>query len=403
MIQNLRTKFIAFTMALVFIMLCIIFGTIYGFTASNLERDSLQMMRSASIRPVLPKKGTPSISVPYLVIRQNRRGEWSAHGSDYYDLEDKVFLTGLIEAVSTEKDRDGVLKTYNMRYLRMDGPSAQYVFMDISAEQSTLRHLVRTCVFIGFLSLLVFFAIVKLLANVALKPVERAWAQQKQFVADASHELKTPLAVILTNAELLADPAYSPEEQHTFGQNILTMSKQMRQLVENLLELARLDSITPTLQPLDISHLAANVLLPFEPVLFEQDLMLESHLTPGLWVKGSASHLQQVIEIFLDNARKYADPGTVTVRLDKAGSHALLQVENPGTPLTAEQAKDIFRRFYRVDPSRNRSGSYGLGLSIAETIVYQHGGKIWAEGTQTGNRFSVLIPLCHREAPELPQ
>ena len=174
----------------------------------------------------------------------------------------------------------------------------------------------------------------------------------------------------------------------------------MRHLVESLLELARLDNMTPCHNPVDLSKLTDSVLLPFEPVFFKSELVLESEITSGLWVKGNESQLRQLMEIFLDNARKYAEPGTVRVTLDKAGNHALLQVENTGTPLTPEEAKQIFRRFYRADSSRKRDGSYGLGLSIAHTITQQHSGKIWAEGTENGNRFGVLLPLSHRELPE---
>ena len=398
MLKKLRIKFICFTMALVFVMLCVIFGMVYGFTASNLEADGLQQMRAISGPPGMPDGRRPEIKVPYLVLQQNALGIWTAQGSDHYDLNDQDFLTALLEAVSEQAHRDGVLKDYDMRYLRSDGPTPRYVFMDISAERTTLRHLIRTCACIGIVSLVLFFGISLLLSRWATKPVETAWDQQKQFVADASHELKTPLAVILTNAELLEEESYSEEERKKFGQNILTMSHQMRHLVESLLELARLDNVTPVFQNVDLSSLTENVLLPFEPVFFEEDLVLESNILPGLWVKGSATHLQQVIEIFLDNARKYAHPGTVSVKLDKAGSHALLQVENLGTPLTAEEAKHIFRRFYRIDASRSRDGSYGLGLSIAEKITQQHGGRIWAEGTETGNRFSLLLPLFHKES-----
>ena len=97
----------------------------------------------------------------------------------------------------------------------------------------------------------------------------------------------------------------------------------------------------------------------------------------------------------------------VTVKLDKAGGHALLQVETPGSPLSAQEVKNIFHRFYRTDASRKRDGSYGLGLSIAQKITQQHGGKIWAEGLEHSNRFSLLLPLCHKDLsekhPELPQ
>lgn len=400
MLKKLRIKFICFTMALVFVMLTIIFGMVYGFTARNLQQDNLQQMHAVAGRPDLPGGKRPMIPVPYLVVQQDSRGFWTAQGSDYYDLTDQAFLEELLQAVSHEEARDGVLKDYNLRYLRLDKPNLKYVFMDITAEQATLNGLTRTCLIIGVLSLVLFFGLSLVLARWAVRPVEIAWDQQKQFIADASHELKTPLTVILTNAELLAEGNYPPEEQKKFGQHILTMSHQMRHLVESLLELARLDNVTPELQPMDLSKLAETVLLPFEPVLFEQELVLESRIVPGLWVRGSASHLRQLMEIFLDNAQKYAAAGTVTVSLDKAGNHALLQVENQGTPLTPEECKQIFRRFYRVDSARQRDGSYGLGLSIAQTITQLHGGRIWAEGTETGNRFAVLLPLSHREIPD---
>lgn len=403
MLKKLRAKFIAFTMTLVVVMLSVIFILVYSFTARNLEEDSLQLMMAVSARPVQLEDRGPQLPVPYLILQQNALGIWSAQGSDYYDLSDQSFLTGLLQTVSALEDRDGILTQYDMRYLRSEGPTVRYVFMDISAERTTLKHLIRTCTVIGIASLAAFFLICLFLSRWAVRPVEAAWEQQKQFIADASHELKTPLAVILTNAELLSEEGYSPQEQQQFGQNILSMSCQMRNLVESLLELARLDNVAPVLHPLDLSTLTETVLLPFEPVFFEESLVLESHIQPGLWVKGSASHLQQLLEIFLDNARKYADPGTVTVKLDKAGSHALLQVENSGMPLSPEEAGTIFRRFYRADSARKRDGSYGLGLSIAQKITQQHGGRIWAEGTQTGNRFCVLLPLSHRDIPELPQ
>ena len=399
MLKKLRVKFICITMSLVFALLCVIFGTIYGFTAINLERDSLQLMHAMTIPPGSLVEKIPDFKVPYLVLQQNMQGFWIAQGTDHYDLTDQAFLTDLLQAVSEEADQTGILRTYDLRYLRTETPTIRYVFMDISAEQTTLRHLIRNCVIIGIASLVAFFGIILLFSRWALKPVDAAWNYQKQFVADASHELKTPLAVILTNAELLTDCDQPPEAKEQFSQNILTMSRQMRNLVEGLLELARLDNVTPAFQLLDFSALTENALLPFEPVFFEQELHLESSILPGLWVKGSSAHLQQIIEIFLDNAGKYATSGTVTLKLDKAGNHALLTVENAGTPLTLEEANNIFRRFYRTDPSRSRNGSYGLGLSIAQKITLQHGGKIWAEGTAIGNRFSLLIPLSHRENP----
>ena len=397
MLKKLRIQFICFTMALVVVMLCVIFGTVYAFTAENLASDSLGLMRTLAARPISPDgKGRP-MRIPYLILRQTASGDWKAEGDEYFDLEDKAFLQSLIQAVDEQDSPAGVLKEQDLRFMRTEGRRNLYIFMDYSMERITLSHLVRTCVLIGFLSLVLFFGISLLLAHWALSPVETAWVQQKQFIADASHELKTPLAVILTNAELLKDPDYEEADHSRFRENILTMTYQMRNLVESLLELARLDSVTLTTQPLNLSALVERTTLPFEPVFFENQMLLQTQLTPNLWVRGSESHLYQVLEILLENAQKYASGGTVNVFLEASGNHCLLKVENEGTPLTQEDAKKIFLRFYRTDPARNRNGSYGLGLSIAQGIIHRHSGKIWAEGIPGGNRFCVQLPLCSKE------
>ena len=401
MLKKLRIKFILFTMALVCVMLCVVFATMYGYTAQNLERQSIETMYTLTSPLNLPNDMRPKVQGSYLVLTQTVNGAWLVQSSNAFEYGEDSFLRTLMEEVAATGSREGILEEHSLRFLYMDKPFPQYVFLDISTEQNVLKLLVRTFCLIGAGSLALFFGISLLLANIALKPVEKAWAEQKQFVADASHELKTPLAVITTNAELLEDDSYSPQEHQQFESNIRTMAQQMRNLVEGLLELTRLDNVTPDMEVLDISALAENVTLPFEPVFFEAGMELNTRITPSLWVKGSRLHLQQVMEIFLDNALKYGTGGEVTLSLQQAGNNVLLVAENEGIPLSQEDAKKIFLRFYRTDPARKRDGSYGLGLSIAQKIVQQHGGKIWAEGTASGNRFSVLIPLDHKE--NLPQ
>ena len=146
---------------------------------------------------------------------------------------------------------------------------------------------------------------------------------------------------------------------------------------------------------LDWSRTLERAVLPFEPVYFEQDLLLESDIEPGVIVAGNEAQLSQVAEILLDNARKYSTPGgLVRLTLHTQGRQAVLAVASPGAELTSQQCKDIFRRFYRVDEARSRDGSYGLGLSIAERIVADHRGKIWAEGKDGVNTFCVALPLA---------
>jgi len=137
-----------------------------------------------------------------------------------------------------------------------------------------------------------------------------------------------------------------------------------------------------------------DALLPFEPLFFEKGLELESHLDAGISVNGSESHLRQVVEILLDNAMKYTCPESrVWVYLLRQGKDCLLSVANPGPEISKADLKNIFKRFYRADKARSEGGSYGLGLSIAESIVREHRGKIWAQSVRSINTFFVQLPL----------
>lgn len=175
------------------------------------------------------------------------------------------------------------------------------------------------------------------------------------------------------------------------------MSRQMRGLVESLLELARVDNGTAkmTLTALDFSGLVSDAVLPFEPLYFEKGLGLDCQIEEGIKLKGSESHLRQVMDILLDNAMKYSSPmGTVRIGLKRQGSHCLLSVSNPGEQISQEDLKNIFKRFYRIDKARSMNQSYGLGLSIAEEIVSAHRGRIWAESAAGLNTFYVLLPAA---------
>lgn len=396
MLKKLRVRFICINMAIVLVMLSVIFGMVLHFTRQSLAQESISMMQSVAADPMqLNWPGTSSSRLPYFTARISPFGT-RISGTSYYDLSDAELAERIIN-LALEKDGDtGYLPDYNLRYYRTWQHGDEFIiFADVSSEEATMRSLLRLSVIIGLASLGGFFLISLLLARWAVKPVDKAWTQQRQFVSDASHELKTPLTVILTNAELLQDPDYSPEDRSRFSENILTMAHQMRGLVEGLLDLARVDNgaVRQAFREIDLSALVQEAVLPFEPVFYEKDLTLETSVEEGIKCKGSQRHLRQTVEILLDNAQKYADPGAVTLKLEKQGhSHCLLSVATPGTPLTPEECKNIFKRFYRADKARSSDGSYGLGLAIAESIVRDHSGKIWCEGTPGKNTFYVQLP-----------
>lgn len=400
MIKRLRMKFVCINMVIVTAMLAVIFSLVIFFMGMGMELQSRSMMQSiteSASRPRLWTEERQAAWRPHFVVQIGTRGEILATDSGYFEEMDTNTLLTLTKAALTREAESGILEDYKLRFQKRNGLSGQtIVFADISSEIATMENLVRTCVIISVISFGVFLIISFLLARWAVRPVETAWNQQRQFVADASHELKTPLTVIMTNAELLQSPDYGEAERSRFTDSILTMSQQMRGLVESLLELARVDNGTARMvfSELDLSELVSDGLLPFEPVYFEKELLLESEIQEGIRVKGSQAHLRQVLDILLDNAAKYSSPNAaVTVRLRQQGNHCLLSVANPGEAISKEDLKNIFKRFYRIDKVRSMNHSYGLGLSIADSIVREHGGRIWAESAEGINTFFVQLTV----------
>lgn len=403
MLKRLRIKFIGVIMSIVTILFVFIFGLVLHLTKQTAERESIQMMRSMAFRPPSsapmnkPDKMPDNIRLPFFTVKIEDDGDITAFGSDYYDLTDKELLKKLVDSVDDRAKETGVLSEYDLRYIKSDnGRMKAIVFADISSEKAMIRGLIRNSVIIGLIGYVVFFLISLLLAKWVTKPVEKTWNEQKQFIADASHELKTPLTVIMTNAEMLSDKSYSDSDRDGFTQNILSTSKRMRGLVESLLELARLDNNRAKIKlvAVDLSKLTNDSILPFEPLFYENDMELSAEIDNNIKVEGDKDKLRQVINILLDNALKYSDPADkVTVKLKQYSSECTLSVSGLGTPLTKEDLENIFKRFYRVDQARNDGKSYGLGLSIADSIIKEHNGKIWGESENGYNTFFVSLPL----------
>lgn len=401
MLRKLRLKFVCVNMLIVTLMLLVIFGMVFHFTQANLERQSLELMEQLAVDPfraVQPGERWGDIQLPYFVLQLGRGGDLTAISGGYYELTDENFLAEMIETVVASGQRTGTIEEYELRFCRVVNPMNQrIVFVDVSSQRATLKSLVEICALLGLLSCGVFLGVSILLARWAVKPVDRAWRQQKQFVADASHELKTPLTVIMTNAQMLGQPGFDPAQQSRFAASILTMSRQMRALVEDMLELARADSgqSREDFQTLDFSTLVSDCLLPFEPVFFEKQLTLESSVEPGICLRGREQQLRQLADILLDNAGKYSLPGgPVTLGLSRQGSrHCVLTVVNPAAEMSRQECRDVFKRFYRADKARSQNGSYGLGLAIAESIVKAHEGKISCDYSAGKISFTVTLPI----------
>ena len=251
------------------------------------------------------------------------------------------------------------------------------VITDKTSDQGLLNNLFRATVIIGVIMLIVLLVILIFLSRWITAPVQQAFKRQKQFVSDAGHELKTPIAVLTTNADILQDE---------IGENkwLVYMQEQigrMNQLVGDLLRLARMDNATQeyVFEDFDLSMAVAATTLPFESAAFEQHKNLEMDVQPEVHYRGSEQHIRQLCAIFIDNALKYSnDNGIIKVTLLQRGDHAVLEFYNTGCEISPEETEKIFERFYRGDKARNstKKSGYGLGLAIARSIMDVHKIKI---------------------------
>ena len=400
MIRKLRIKFVCVIMGIVMLMLAMILGVVIHFTGQNMEMQSINMMRAIATAPFQQGKlGKPpeEVRLPFFTVQIGNRGELLGISGGYFDLTDREYIESIVNAALASEHNTAELEDYHLRFLKEKSPRGYtIVFSDTTTESATLKNLYSICVLIFFVAMSVFLGISISLSNWVIKPVATAWEQQRQFVADASHELKTPLSVIMANAELLENEDTAEDDRKKFSKNILSMTYQMRTLVENLLEMARVDNGTLKMQfaALDFSQLVNDAVLSFQLLYEEKGQALQSTIPEGMSLQGSEQHLYQVMDVLLDNALKYSvSEGHTNVELKRIGHSCLLTVSNTGETIPKEDLKNIFKRFYRADKARSLNGSYGLGLSIAEAIVEAHKGKIWAASEPGYNTFFVQLPL----------
>lgn len=344
--------------------------------------------------------------IPIAVYSVDEDGATKAVVSRATASIDADVLEAAISDVLSSPDGHGDMPSVGLYYAKrtydIDGESiARIAFADQSSV-SSWQKLAVLCAIVEVVALGVLLVISWLLSKWALRPAERAWAQQKQFVADASHELKTPLTVILANTSILmrhTDDTVGSQRQ--WIESTQTEAERMQTLVGDMLELASLDK--PKASPrderlnaprVDFADLVEGELLQFESIAYERAIIIESTIAADIFVRGDATQLERMVSTLLENAYKYSDEGgTVSVTLSAVGDSVRLELHNRGVVIPADDLPHVFDRFFRADKARTRDGGYGLGLSIAQDIARSHGGAIAAKSSEdAGTTFTVTIP-----------
>ena len=413
MLKRLRRQFVLIVMMLVGTVLVAVLGSAYlasWQTQQSLIEESLEhgLYGDFEDRPspdAIPRgEGRrDALFGLCLVIEVDDEGI-SLEANDTPAYIDLQTVSTVVRRVIEDGELQGTDRSLSVSWsgIRLEDDDWRIAIVDTTNSNALLREQAKRDLQIICLALLALFAISWWLSDWALRPVERAWEQQRRFVSDASHELKTPLAVILANTQILQADESLGTELRRWVDSTAEEAAHMKALVGDLLQLARADETAAGVansamrhDDIDLSELVEAASLEFDAIAFERGCLLEDDVQPGLHLTGDREWIDRLVRILIDNACKYGESGTnVTVRLKEVGGKTQLTVHNLGNPIDAEDLPHVFERFYRSDKARQREGEggFGLGLAIAKGIVDSHGGKISvASNEEAGTTFTVVF------------
>lgn len=320
--------------------------------------------------------------------------EISIPDRDHADLDDGVIIAAVQEARSMEADF-GVLRESGLIYYRETVQETEkYAFADISylRDRMVRSFLILLLVFLltmGFIGLISLW-----LARRAAKPMEQAIEMERQFVADISHDLKTPITVILANNSILrSEPSTKVGDNLQWIDSTDEAARNMMHLIGQMLTLSSLESVEMTAkrEPVDLSHIAEKCTLQMESVAYDRSITIETEIGEGITYQGDREYAERICSGLVENALKYEpDGGKIRVILSRQKKKALFRVENAGSVIEPEDLPHVFERFYRGDKARSQQKGHGLGLPIIRQMTELQGGEIQVESSaETGTAFTV--------------
>ena len=419
MFTRLRNKFLILNMALISIVMIGAFVVIYLSTYNNIRLENKGKLASMLLpisggQMLLSKPiavGRTRVTVEQVLSFQiivDSKGRLSEIIS-FIDMPDEIYekAAGIAWSNNTDGEivnlngrkwqyaiqkADVTISSNNGRQLmlfRENEDKNRIVFLDITDSQKRLSELLTTLLVVGLVMLFAILIISYFFAGRAIKPISEAWEKQKQFITDASHELKTPLTIITSNYDaLLSVQDETIKSQLKWFYYMKTGTDRMAKLINDLLTLSRMENRELQLEgsEVNISEEGNALIASMEAAIIKKNIALSLSIEPDVIVNSNRDEIRQVIAILLDNAVKYTnEAGRISISLSKSKSHAIFFIKNDGKEIPDQDLSKIFDRFYRTDPSRTgEAGGYGLGLSIAKTVINNLGGNIFAEKDENG-------------------
>lgn len=351
---------------LIFTAVCI---NSYSSAKTELER-SLNMIAEKSLddykRP--PEKfgekrhdNQPSQLNSFISVSADKEGNILNMSENNATIDEDILNNSVSEAISSGK-QVGEIREYNLTYAKNELiDRIIIVFADNSSVYSTLWNTILVCCVLFLASMAVIFLISLALSGIAVNPVKVAWNKQKQFVADASHELKTPLTVIIANNNIMMSHKDSTvEDEIKCLQSTEEEAQHMKKLIDQMLFLAKSDSESnkTELAKVNVSEIIEAASLNFEPIAFEKGILLDCEIEPNVKTDSNATMLNQLSHILIDNAVKYSvSDGIVNIKLYKRNDKLIFSVNNKGNVISKDELAHIFDRFYRAEKSTLKAAS----------------------------------------------
>ena len=328
------------------------------------------------------------LSVFYSVAfsKDNKVLEVENGDNDLYGEEE---LVSLARNLLGRNRRSG--KVGELVYLVSQRPGYTLVaFLDNTMANNSMQVLIRNFIIIGVIAMFILFAISLFVAGRIVRPLEENDRKQKQFISDASHELKTPVSVIGANTEML----FREIGENEWLSNIQYENERMGTLLKQLLDLSRAERASIPMERIDISHVVAEDALVLESLAFDHGKIINSDVEEDLHITGNRTQMEQLVSVLLDNAIRHSTGNEIEISLERHGHSAILSVSNEAEEIPPEKLDYLFDRFYRVDEVRNSEDNhYGLGLSIAKAVVLNHKGNISVSCREGKVVFTVSLPV----------
>ena len=407
MLKKMRWRFIGAAMAaftaVIITLLC--FVNIWNYcSVTNQQDETLERLSEMESRPAPASRGdnaplfddwfsfSPEVqySLRFFSVKYSEDGSTAEVNQDYIaSLSEDEAKAYADKALSNGNDKG---YEYGYRYLVTESNNGKLVlFLNSERELQTMKSLLWITLAIAGFCLAVVFGLVILFSRRAILPYLKNLEAQKQFITNASHELKTPLTAIATSADVLA----MDYEDNEWVRNIQEQSGRLSKLITNLVTLSRLDEEKPfpTRSEFSLSDAIWEITEPFASIAHAKNKSYSQDIDDNLTLCGDRTAIQQTVSILLDNALKYSsDGGSICLVARRTGKKTEISVSNSVDPEQEDDTSRLFDRFYRADRSHSNTVSgTGIGLSIAKATVSAHGGRISAKQENGIITFTVLI------------